>query len=221
MTSGSALLHVLETAHDGCLLLDRTGSVLAFNESAERCLSRHGADKVRHGPADVMWATKALTRILGGLPIDAGEIRFLNFRLIDDRSLVLYRIGLTEPLSNGAAAALIIIDLNEHAPLDPDVICRLFELTQAEALLAVLLATGESLRSIAGRQEIALGTARRHLKSILSKTNTHRQAELVALLTRLSSIPSLLLDGAGAASRRTTPAHSRSRHTPMIAANRT
>lgn len=225
MTSGSAFLHVLETAHDGCLLLDGSGSVLAFNETAEHCLTRHAGDAFRHGPEDVAWATSSLMRMLQGVPVDAGEIRFLHFSLIDDRSLIFYRIGFTEPLSNGAVAALIIVDLNEYARLDSDLICELFGLTQAEALVAVQLVMALSLKQIAGRQDIALGTVRRHLKSILLKTNTHRQAELVALLTRLSGIPSLLLEGLGAAGRRNVswrakPTPSKSRRAPMVAARR-
>ncbi|RON37878.1 helix-turn-helix transcriptional regulator [Pseudomonas brassicacearum] len=55
----------------------------------------------------------------------------------------------------------------------------LFGLTQAEARLASHLASGGTLEAYATRQEIALTTVRWHVKQILSKTESARQAELV------------------------------------------
>lgn len=58
-------------------------------------------------------------------------------------------------------------------------------LTPAEALLAGAMAEGRSLESCADQLGIAIGTARQRLKAIFAKTGTHRQGELVALLSRL------------------------------------
>jgi DNA-binding CsgD family transcriptional regulator len=60
-----------------------------------------------------------------------------------------------------------------------------FGLTPAETRLALALANGMGLRDAAERNGVRLSTARVQLKSIFSKTETHRQAELVALLARL------------------------------------
>lgn len=57
-----------------------------------------------------------------------------------------------------------------------------YRLTPAEWRLAAQLADGCSLRSAAERCGIAYGTARGYLKLLFSKTGTHRQSELVALL---------------------------------------
>jgi DNA-binding CsgD family transcriptional regulator len=98
----------------------------------------------------------------------------------------------------------VLISTGSHAPAvedyaiivftDPDlrpqpdmaVMCRAFGLTSAEARLARLLATGESLDGAATHFGITRGTASQHLKSIFAKTETHRQAELVSLLARLT-----------------------------------
>ena len=50
--------------------------------------------------------------------------------------------------------------------------------------VAAALGRGSSLEEIAVGMGIGLATARSHLKRILAKTGTHRQAQAVALLAR-------------------------------------
>jgi DNA-binding CsgD family transcriptional regulator len=63
---------------------------------------------------------------------------------------------------------------------------QLFDLTAAEANVAQALAQGTSLQGYAAVEGITEGTARIQLKSVFAKTNTHKQAELVALLARFA-----------------------------------
>jgi DNA-binding NarL/FixJ family response regulator len=61
--------------------------------------------------------------------------------------------------------------------------CRiLYGLTPAEATIAVLLASGKSVREIASESHVRENTVRIHLKKIFDKTGTNRQAELVRLV---------------------------------------
>jgi hypothetical protein len=46
---------------------------------------------------------------------------------------------------------------------------------------------GESVELAAERLDVSVSTARTQLKAVFAKTNTHRQAELVALIGRLRS----------------------------------
>ena len=57
-----------------------------------------------------------------------------------------------------------------------------FDLTRAEADIATYLAKGQSLADIAEGLGITIETVRSHVKRILTKTDTSRQAELVALI---------------------------------------
>jgi DNA-binding CsgD family transcriptional regulator len=57
-----------------------------------------------------------------------------------------------------------------------------FGLTKAEARLALYLAAGVSLPSMAKAFDVKLTTIRSQLQQIFGKTGTTRQAELVALL---------------------------------------
>ncbi|MEN3148864.1 helix-turn-helix transcriptional regulator [Neorhizobium sp. IRAMC:178] len=63
---------------------------------------------------------------------------------------------------------------------------QLFELTATEAIIATMVSQGMTLQTVAKKRSISYETARSHLRSIFSKTNTGRQAELAALLTRLN-----------------------------------
>lgn len=59
---------------------------------------------------------------------------------------------------------------------------RLYNLTRSESRLAELLASGLGLPSAAAHLRVGLNTIRTHLQHIYSKTDTHHQSELVALL---------------------------------------
>lgn len=61
---------------------------------------------------------------------------------------------------------------------------ELFGFTRMEAVIAADLACGLSLDAVAQRRGIGGATARSHLKRVLAKTGTHRQAEVVALIAR-------------------------------------
>jgi DNA-binding CsgD family transcriptional regulator len=62
------------------------------------------------------------------------------------------------------------------------VLQEVFGLTPTEAKLAAALCRGACLSDVAIELAIGLSTVRSHLKSVMLKTNTRRQAELVALL---------------------------------------
>ena len=47
---------------------------------------------------------------------------------------------------------------------------------------------GQSLEETAAANDVSLGTVRSQIKTVFAKTHTHRQAELVGLLTRLALI---------------------------------
>ncbi len=92
-------------------------------------------------------------------------------------------LGWTAP-----AAILFVRDPEQSGPAAATLV-ELFDLTPTEAGIAVALANGRSVDNIARTNRISLNTARTHLKNILAKTHTSRQAQLVALL--LQSVASL------------------------------
>jgi DNA-binding CsgD family transcriptional regulator len=84
-----------------------------------------------------------------------------------------------------AAALVIIVDPSRPRPLDAALIRAAFDLTPREADVAVLLVTGHSVESAAAMLGVSLATARVHMRRLLAKTGSARQADLLLLLTRL------------------------------------
>jgi DNA-binding CsgD family transcriptional regulator len=106
------------------------------------------------------------------------------------------------PIRRGAhdifsAAALLVVTTVGKAPgPSGELLAGLFDLTPAEARLARALVEGRTLDAIAAEAGVSLGTVRGHLKQVLSKTATHRQAELVSLLSSAQTILRRDIDGA-------------------------
>ncbi len=71
----------------------------------------------------------------------------------------------------------------------PELLHGLFDLTPAEAKLAVALSAGKSLRQAAAEQNIQYGTARSYVERTLQKTGTRQQSELVTLLKSAKPFP--------------------------------
>jgi DNA-binding CsgD family transcriptional regulator len=85
----------------------------------------------------------------------------------------------------GARALLVFADLQARSGPQPAMLAQTFGLSPAESKLASLLATGTSIEQAAEELGLARATVRNQLQAIFAKTATHRQSELVALLSRL------------------------------------
>jgi DNA-binding CsgD family transcriptional regulator len=85
----------------------------------------------------------------------------------------------------GARAILIFSGFDESEAEQLAMLRQAFQLTPSEARLALCLAGSKSLEEAAQEMAIAQETARSHLKSVFRKTATHRQGELIALVSRL------------------------------------
>jgi DNA-binding CsgD family transcriptional regulator len=83
-------------------------------------------------------------------------------------------------------AILAVTTVGEVGPPDMRVLCGLFDLTPAEARIARGIAMAQTPDAVATNLGISVETARSHLKKIMQKTGTTRQAELVLLLSGLS-----------------------------------
>ena len=84
------------------------------------------------------------------------------------------------------AVAVVFISNPDRKPVPRSEILReLYGLTQAEAQLAIALLKGKSLAETAELLEVRYETARSQIKSVLHKTGTQRQGELILLLSNL------------------------------------
>lgn len=111
-----------------------------------------------------------------------GHIRLKQRSGQSNYELVVARLSSDLTLSKKGLCLVFAVSSKQSFEIDPDFIRREFSLTVAEADVAAMLANGHSIKTIARIRECRLETIRSHVKSILRKTGTTRQAELVALL---------------------------------------
>jgi len=105
------------------------------------------------------------------------------------------RSNMHDPLDRAGAPRAIVaaVPLNVKHVLDFPTpseaqLRALLDLTAAEARLARLLASGDTLEDVAQKLCIKLTTARSQLAAIFSKTGIRRQAKLVAILSRIAHL---------------------------------
>ncbi|WP_420023960.1 helix-turn-helix transcriptional regulator (plasmid) [Cereibacter azotoformans] len=85
---------------------------------------------------------------------------------------------------------ITVHDAGEPLLLTHDILWRTFGLSARESELAMSLITGETIPDQAQRRKMSKQTLRNQMVSVLRKTETARQSQLVALLTRLAiSVP--------------------------------
>ncbi len=98
-------------------------------------------------------------------------------------------LKLERTTSADARPVLLVHVVDPTGPqLDPQMLVTMFGLTAAELRVALLLAQGLSTEEAAGRLGVQDNTVRSHIKQLLSKTHTHRQAQFVALLWRSAAV---------------------------------
>jgi len=170
----------------GIFLLDRLGFVVHLNRTAERIIQAKDGLYWKRG--ELMGARDADTgRLRRTLQDGSGKLCALS-RPSSRRPLVARAVSVSAANGDrlqdiGPAHTLVFVrDPHHKTHSDFDVIATTLGLTRQEATLAALLAQGRSVTEAADELGITVGTARTHLKRIFSKTDTHRQAELVRLL---------------------------------------
>ncbi len=102
--------------------------------------------------------------------------------------LILRPLALDGPAGSFVLGARLLVTVTapESTVLpSPGLLCSVFRMTGSESRLAIHLAAGLNLQQAAEISGITPQTARSQLKAVFSKTETNRQAELVALLGRL------------------------------------
>jgi DNA-binding CsgD family transcriptional regulator len=180
------------------LVVDRTGRLLLASPKGEALLERSLALTTISGRvvAAHMSAHHRLARMIesavdtasGNSPGEAGGTLTLPSESPYPLSVTVAPL---RPKRDGAglqnpAAILFVRDPNESINVT-NTAQDMFGLTRSEALLANALINGRTLQQVALAHDVSLNTIRTQLKSVLTKTGTNRQSELVALLLRCIS----------------------------------
>jgi DNA-binding CsgD family transcriptional regulator len=175
----------------GGIILDTTGQIIRINQTAGHLLNESLAPGEPPSCSDGREALKALLRseATTRLTMHSEEWAVIRRDATGQRPLVLHAVHLGNQVLSGPHTVIILVDLEITPHLLPDTLQKIFGLTPAEAKLAIEIAAGQSLDDIAEAHHVSVATARKQLASVFAKTYTHRQAELVALLARVSILP--------------------------------
>lgn len=176
---------VLEAFAFGCVVCDATGRVI-FANAAARCLeaedrivlaaSRHGIGAPEAGQSRKLAAVVAETA-LGG----TGGAMALT--AADGRRLFAMVTPLPLRLAWHPDHVLVTLRSEDaEPPFNTERLRIVFGLTPAEARLSVSLAAGRSLAEIGAELRLSENTLRTHIASVLRKTDTANQRELVRML---------------------------------------
>lgn len=190
----SGVADALEAVRRPALVLDRLGCVLGSNAAADAMFD----DEIRVRNrrlflGDAVARSKLATlleqlRLLPDLVGPPGGT--IIARRESDVSVVIKLLAVPPAARSPFLGARALLTLSPVAPPvvpESGLISQLFGLTRAEERLAALIVTGLSLAEVSNRLGISRETARNQLKAVFTKTETHRQGELVALLSGLSA----------------------------------
>lgn len=165
------------------LILDREGRILRRNAVADRMLGEdpvlgESGGKLQAGSSS---ARAEIARLLAAPPAP-GEERVIELASEGPSRQARVRAVPSSAYGDGAWIALFLAEHAQDLAPSSDILRDRFQLTRAEAALAVHLAQGAMLADAATALDITYNTARSHLRAIFAKTGTHRQVELVTLL---------------------------------------
>lgn len=185
----------------GTAILDEGGQIIKTNHAADEIFARKDGLRLVNGgiACDLPSETRELQRCVhdalaapfGAQPLSAEAMAVSRNSGRSKLGVLVRSIPLGE-LSEGRhrpAVAIFIRDSEQGSQPSHATIMQLFELTPAEASLALRLANGATLDEAAEELGIRRNTARAHLRSIFAKVGVQRQTMLVRVI--LNSVASL------------------------------
>jgi len=176
----------------GTILLDENAQVVSINPIAQEILARNDALRIEE---EKLHADDDSGKQLQELINDAIESRTRAQPSMARALRIEYGDGLGLGLvirpvpksawaegQSGPAVAIFLSDPTREQTTSHTTIIELFNLSNAESALAILLAKGLTLAEASDELHISQHTARAQLKAIFSKTQVSRQAELIRLI---------------------------------------
>jgi DNA-binding CsgD family transcriptional regulator len=191
-TRAVALCEFLQRLGAAAILVDADGEVVGLNHAAESCLGAGFQIRNRRLIMADPEAKRALAELTGGSRVGCSVHAGSGQQVVVARRNMRPLILRTVPLDGGAlalfhpASAIVMLDDASRVSLPTETQLRhAFGLSDGEARLANRLAAGQTLDAAASLCGISYETARKRLKIVFEKTDTRRQSELVALITRI------------------------------------
>jgi DNA-binding CsgD family transcriptional regulator len=188
----SSMTNILDRLRQPAVVLDRHGRVLEVNAAAaagwdDEIKVRNKKLVVRDRNAaaklDQLLVKMRTMSESAALPTEPILVQRAKGRPVVVRILPVD--GAARTVFLGARAVLLLSNLTPPRSPEASLIAQAFGLTGAESRLVSLLAGGMSIETAAEYLGIARETARNQLKAAFAKTGTHRQAELISLVSQI------------------------------------
>lgn len=191
--SHAATLQALDRLDTGVLMVDGACRIIHASAMAERLLRENAALVVVRGRLALRSPAlhdRLLMLVRGAMDTAQGRIAQPGAALLLPRPHRMPLALEVAPLRPTVSAfgeqrpSVLVFVRDPEVPIAVARLRDLFGLTRTEGAVAAALGRGSSPEEIAAGMGIGLATVRSHLKRILAKTGTHRQAQAVALLAR-------------------------------------
>jgi len=182
----AALAAALDRLSIGIFVIAENGEVRIANEAARRFAETAGGLLLAASGSQArsINASKTIRAALTDVLQTNGGTRMLTLERNEGHPLVLQLSPIELPGANSLHAVAFVIDPDRQLAISPDLLSALFGCTAAETRLAAALVAGKKLEDICEELGVKQTTITFHLKNLFQKTQTHRQADLVALLIR-------------------------------------
>lgn len=200
----SSAMSALHVSNVGVILFDNKGRMIVANDAA-RCIwdAHDGIRMGKRAPVPILLRDAARFQLALEHQIASNSVGrieqcrstvFLIHRQAGRRPFVATMIPVpAAAVKPGDPAVIMYLFDPSHDHSDHlSAVCELYGLSQVETRLAHHLVSGKTLDEAAIAMRVKSPTARTYLKQIFSKTETHRQTELMRLLMlstgRLASV---------------------------------
>lgn len=195
----NAVLNVLDRFRLAVFLLTPQGEVVETNQAAKDILQQ--GDGISLSPRSQLKltdqdATQKLAGAIAGIATNRSGIRQPARMLIPRASLATAYIGEISPILHEevpVGSMMIVTDPDNTAIISTDHFGEIFGLTQAEQSICQLLSEGHKSGTIAEMRSTSIETVRGQIKSVLNKTRTNHQTDLI----RLALSVNIPVDNAG------------------------
>lgn len=181
------MLRILGRIGCGAVSVDGAGHITSSNRIAETIISDFIGNNIAKD-IEMRDGLKALLSSSGHrFRVDAES--WIVVPRKGRKSIVVYSIPTGMYRDEYISAVIVILDMEKTPDPNVEVLQKVFNLTSAEAKIAMLIMDGKTPNEIANIRQISLWTVRTQLASIYNKTKTRRQSELVSLLIKISILP--------------------------------
>ena len=181
----------------GLILFDKELQVIYVNPVAKSILDKHPAIKMKnnkiyaYNQEQTAKIHSALITAIASKPEPSAEIAGTSMGLKHPDCATTLPLNISpvqgvlqgfETEHNHAHAVICFSDPGMTHPIKADKLSDIYELTPAEAQVAIAIANGINTEKIASMNDVAISTIRSQLKAIYLKLGINSQAELVKIL---------------------------------------